>query len=270
MTAVREQNDDKDLGYETFIAAISVLSVLNLALALIPGIDPDAVRVVNVINLFLTILFILDFTYRIATARSRAQYFIRSWGWADLLACVPVLRFLRLFRIFRAYRLIRNNGWQVIDHLSYNRAESALYVLVFCVIIILEGGAFLVLSFESGSPEANITTASDALWWAYVTITTVGYGDRFPVTSAGRVVGVLVMTTGVGIFATFAGFIANKLLSPGEKAGTGTAKGDAVSFEERVVTGMDALRAQISRQEEKMREMGCQIEHLEHLLSAGR
>lgn len=75
----------------------------------------------------------------------------------------------------------------------------------------------MVLQAERAATSANIQTAGDAIWWAYVTITTVGYGDRFPVTLAGRLVGILVMTTGVAVFATFAGLISSKLLAPPEK-----------------------------------------------------
>jgi voltage-gated potassium channel len=80
--------------------------------------------------------------------------------------------------------------------------------------LVIESGAFLVLMAERSAPDANIQSASDAMWWVYVTITTVGYGDRYPVTNAGRLVGIMVMTMGVGLFGTLAGFIANKLLAP--------------------------------------------------------
>lgn len=266
---VSGEHDDKELGYEIFIAAVSVLSVFNTALVIIPGIDPDAVNVVNIINLCLTIVFLFDFGYRITTAESRSYYMIHNWGWADLLACLPGLRFLRLFRIFKAYRLLQKNGTRrIIDHLSYNRAESALYLLVFCVIIILEAGAFLVLSAESKAPDANITSASDALWWAYVTITTVGYGDRFPVTVTGRLVGILVMTTGVGIFGTFAGFIANKLLAPREKEDTEHPVDTTAVFERQILAGMRELQYSVSRQDKNMEEMNLRLEKFEKLLRA--
>ena len=211
-----------NLGYEIFIALLSVLSVFNMFLVFIPGMDPDAVDVVYTVNAFLTLLFLFDFGFRFSIAESRSFYFFHDYGWADLLACAPVLRFLRLFRIVKAYRLVRKHGARnLFDYLSRNRAESALYILIFAVVLIIQTGSFLVLLAESASPDANIRSSSDAMWWVYVTITTVGYGDRYPVTDMGRLIGMLVMTTGVGVFATFAGYIANKLLTPkddGEEA----------------------------------------------------
>jgi voltage-gated potassium channel len=210
-----QESTQLNLGYEIFIALISILSVFNMVLAIIPGIDPDAVHVVYTINLFLTLLFIFDFGLRLCTASSRSFYFFRDYGWADFFAIIPIFRILRLFRIFKAYRLVHRHGSKnLIGYLSVHRAEAALFILVFAVIIIIESGSFMVLVAESGSPDANIVTSGDAMWWTYVTITTVGYGDRYPVTEAGRLIGILVMTTGVGIFATFAGYISNKLLTP--------------------------------------------------------
>ena len=72
----------------------------------------------------------------------------------------------------------------------------------------------LILQFESRSPDANITTGGDALWWAVVTITTVGYGDYYPVTSLGRLVAVFVMFSGIGIIGALASILAALLVSP--------------------------------------------------------
>ncbi len=207
-----------DLGYEIFIALISILSVINMALTVIPGVDPDAVVVVSWINGFMTLIFLFDFGLRLFVAPSRSFYFFHDYGWADLLAITPAFRILRLFRIVKAYRLVRKHGIsKLLYYVSVNRAESALFILIFAVIIIIQLGSFFVLVAEGSAPNANIKTATDAMWWTYVTITTVGYGDHYPVTDAGRLVGMIVMTTGVGIFATFAGYIANKLLAPSGK-----------------------------------------------------
>lgn len=267
MVSEDEKNNEKGFGYEIFIALVSVLSIFNLAIVLIPGVNPEAVQVVEIINLFLTIIFILDFVYRITTTKSKSYYLVHDYGWADLLACSPTLRFLRLFRIFKAYRLLKKHGAkEITDYLSYYRAEAALYILVFSVIIILEAGSFLVLSAESMAPNANITTAGDALWWAYVTITTVGYGDKYPVTSAGRLVGILVMTTGVGIFATFAGFISNKLLTPPDKGEEEKIEEDISEFEKQIISRMDELKLSLSQQERKNDEISGKLEKLERIL----
>jgi voltage-gated potassium channel len=213
--AILDTQEMKDPGYEIFIILVSVLSVINLVISWIPGIDLDAVHVLEVINFFLTVIFLADFVYRLLTAESKAHYFFRNWGWADLLASIPALRILRLFRVFKAFRLLNKYGARnILRQLKKHRAESVLFIVVFCVLLVIECGAFLVLTVERTAPDANIISASDAMWWVYVTITTVGYGDHYPVTNAGRLVGIMVMTMGVGLFGTLAGYIANKLLAP--------------------------------------------------------
>ena len=214
-SATLDMQEMKDPGYEIFIILVSILSVVNLVVSWIPGLDQDAVRVLEVINFFLTVIFLSDFIFRIMTAESKAHYFFHNWGWADLLASIPALRILRLFRIFKAYRLLNKYGARnILRQLKKHRAESVLFIVVFCVMLVIESGAFLVLMAERSAPDANIHSASEAMWWVYVTITTVGYGDHYPVTNAGRMVGIMVMTMGVGLFGTLAGYIANKLLTP--------------------------------------------------------
>ncbi len=113
------------------------------------------------------------------------------------------------------YRLLREMGprtvWRTLIH---DRAGSALLVLLLMGILVLQFGSLLMLFLEQYAPGANITTASDALWYTIVTISTVGYGDRFPVTDAGRLWGSVIIIVGVGIFGTFTGYLANLFLSP--------------------------------------------------------
>ena len=80
--------------------------------------------------------------------------------------------------------------------------------------LVLECGSLLVLRAEAGAEGANILTASDAIWYSLVTMSTVGYGDRYPVTDIGRVFGALTIIVGVGVFGTLTGFLANAFLAP--------------------------------------------------------
>ena len=134
----------------------------------------------------------------------------------------------RLFRVVRVVRLLREVGpRRFFDAVLRDRASSALLVVIFLALLLLEFGAALMLAIEIRAPDGNITDASDALWYTYVTVTTVGYGDRYPVTNAGRVVGVLIMTVGVGLFGTLTGFLANAFVNPPAKETTDTDTGDA-------------------------------------------
>ena len=213
----QEKQDPKELkniGYEIFIGALSILSIVNMVLAFLFR-DAFMQTVVGVMNAVFMPIFFADFCYRFFTAQSKSDYFFRKFGWADLLSSLPFpnTKILRVFRLWRVIRLMRNFGLRNLAHaLVADRAGNALFMVVFLVFCVWEFGALGVLKAESYSPNANITNASDALWWDFVTITTVGYGDRYPTTNAGRIVGIFVMIAGVGLFGTLSGFLANTFL----------------------------------------------------------
>jgi voltage-gated potassium channel len=230
-------------------------------LAILPFVSSNTKGVIIIIDNFLTGFFLFDFIYRFFTVKSKSHYFFKNWGWADLLASMPfpLLRIFRIFRIVRVIKLSKNYGLRnVFDQLSNNRAAFAVYLVILMVILVLEIGASLVLNFEFKSPDANIKTAGDALWYCYVTITTVGYGDFFPVTEGGRLVGMAVMATGISIFSVFTAFIANSFLSPRKK-----------KIEEVVLKTEDPKTklAEVKRLlEEQEKDLMAQIEEIEKML----
>ncbi|MFO7633960.1 MAG: ion transporter [Caldilinea sp.] len=213
----QEQSGElKSIGYELFIAALSILSITNILLLIFFN-DKSLEYVIYIMNAIMTPIFLGDFLYRFFTAESKSRYFWRNFGWADLLSSLPIpnAKILRLFRLWRVFRLFKQFGARnLVDQFVSRRAENALLTVIFLVLCVLQFGALAVLHAELDSPDASITSASDALWWVFVTITTVGYGDRYPVTNAGRAVAVLVMIAGVGLFGTLSGFLANQFLAP--------------------------------------------------------
>lgn len=209
-----DRGDMKGTTYELFVLAISLLSIVNLVLVVVLPFQSQPWWLVSYVDAFLTIIFVADFTYRLTTTRSKWGYLRHRGGVFDLLGCLPGLRIFRLFRILRASRIIRRlGGRKVLRELRGELAEGTLYLVVFLGFFVLEFVGLLELHFEQDAPGANITTGGDALWWGYVTATTVGYGDKYPVTPGGRLVGALMLTVGVALFATFSGFLANAFLS---------------------------------------------------------
>jgi voltage-gated potassium channel len=207
------------MGYEIFVGILSLLSIVNLVLMY--AVDEASLdTVLRAMNALLSAVFLADFTYRFFTAESKGQYFFRGFGWADLLASLPVeqVKVLRVFRLVRVFRLLREFGLKnVIRSLVKDRAGSALFTLLLMGVLVLEFGSLAMLNIEQYAPGANITTASDAVWYVIVTISTVGYGDQFPVTNRGRFLGAVIIVIGVGIFGTFTGYLANLFLGPSKE-----------------------------------------------------
>ncbi len=206
----------KGTGYELFILMLSILSVVN-ALIVVLRTGP-ASDVALAIDTIMVPIFMIDFLYRLLTARSRSNYFLRRWGWADLLASLPLFRVFRVFRIIRVVRLTRAYGaQQMVRDLEFARASATFYLTMFLVILVVEVAGISIYFTEQGAPDANIKSAGDAIWWGLVTITTVGYGDRYPVTGGGRIVGVFLLFAGIALFSVLTGFIANAFLAPRPK-----------------------------------------------------
>lgn len=204
-------------GYELFIVGITLLAVLNLLLLIAP-VAPEVKDVVRIIDVPFSLILLADFGMRLWRAPSKRDYILREGGWLDLLGSLPppALKLLRLRRTIRSIHVFRQAGGRaVIRQVVRDRAGSVLLATVFLVIVVVEFAGSFMVAAEAGSPEANIHTASDALWWAYVTITTVGYGDRYPTTNPGRIVGVVLMTIGVGLFGVLTSFLAQAFLSAG-------------------------------------------------------
>ena len=249
MTKVRSEL--KGIGYEIFIGILSILSIVNLGLLFVVQ-EQSLATVLEVMNAIFSGIFVADFLYRIFTAPSAGAYFFRHFGWADLLASVPLAQFkvLRVFRLVRVYRLLRNVGIRTVGRaLSKDRAGSSLYILLLMGIFVLEFGSLSMLRIEQYAPGANIRTASDAIWYTIVTISTVGYGDQYPVTGAGRMLGSGIIVIGVGIFGTFTGYLANFFLAPRKKEPAPSVDAAATS------ATVEGLRLRLDESEAKLAEI---------------
>jgi voltage-gated potassium channel len=256
--------DLKGTVYELFILLLSILSIFNavaVALSRIVGDAGPASQVILAVDSIIAPIFLADFLYRLKTADSRRDYFLYRYGWADLLGVLPLLRILRVVRVVRVLRSYRHQqpGRFVAD-LSASRALATFLVTLFLVIVVTEVAGATIYYAESGAAGSNIASASDAIWWALVTITTVGYGDRFPVTDQGRAIGVFLLFAGIGLFSVLTGFIANVFLSPHRRLRRSRRGGDDVR------AAVDAARVLLIEQEERASAIRERLDELDRLL----
>ncbi|MGE5602408.1 MAG: potassium channel family protein, partial [Nitrososphaerales archaeon] len=174
----------------------------------------EVLQIVDVLN---ALIFLGDFFLRLFTCKSKVRYFFGEWGWIDLLGSMPFHPLLRLLRIMRSlglwYRLARNTSKAEREEARRRLAESTLFAVAALVLLVVTFGALAIALIEPPAAGSNIHTGSDAIWYVVVTIATVGYGDRYPVTNQGRIVGIVLIVMGVSAFSVLTSYIATRFLA---------------------------------------------------------
>lgn len=208
--------------YDIFILVLTIFSLFVTTLILLWPMRPTTEAVLLRVDLLICGIFLFDFMIIFWRAPNKIGYFFLGGGWLDLLGSVPVIhdfpwtaifRYARLSRAIRIVRHLRTRDRdEVIKEARRSRAQSALLATFLVAIVLITMASLVVLQVERGAPGANILTGRDSFWWAFVTMTTVGYGDHVPVTPIGQIVAMILMTFGVGIFAVLTGFLATRLL----------------------------------------------------------
>jgi voltage-gated potassium channel len=211
--------------YEMFILVLTLLSLAIMVMLVLPMSEATH-QLLTIYDNVICFVFLADFGLRLKRAPTKRQYFIRERGWLDLLGSIPsfglvpfggLLRLARLSRLARVMRLLGGQKKkEIMADVLAHRGQYAAFITIMAASVVLVVASIVVLIFESHSPAANITTGGDALWWAIVTMTTVGYGDFFPVTPGGRITGIFVMFMGVGIIGALASILASFLVAPSE------------------------------------------------------
>jgi voltage-gated potassium channel len=255
MSAERPIVREHGNAYNVFILLLTVFSLVVMVLLVLP-LDPQTHQLLFVYDNAVCVIFLIDFAYNISGSKPRREYFIHQRGWLDLLGSIPtfgffqlsaLFRLARLSRLARITRLLRGKARsELVRDMVENRGQYATFITILAAGTVLCVSSILVLQFEGRSPDANIVTGGDALWWGLVTITTVGYGDFYPVTGLGRMVGVLVMFSGVGIIGALASILASYLVPPPKGEETAPATAGAIADADAVAAELAGLRAEVA------------------------
>jgi Ion channel. len=202
------------------IVILSIYVLIELIIDSFFTLPPETSKLLYLIDDSICALFVYDFIYRFIKSPSKLKFM--KWGWIDLVSSIPTFQFLRygrlirlvrLFRVLRAFRSVKF----LTAHIFRTRISGTFSTVSLVSFLMLIFGSISILQVEK-LPECNIKTAGDAIWWAFVTITTVGYGDRYPITTEGRIIAAFLMITGVALFGTFTGFIAAWFMGDKTKA----------------------------------------------------
>jgi preprotein translocase subunit SecY len=198
-------------GSVLFFIILSLIQTVNSLLVFI--LDDQIQR--NVLTnsiILISVILIADFLVQLWRSTDRRSFFFDQRGWLLLLGSLPVpfIAISRLWWYFIFLRQFREADFRESEKkFVQRRAQSTLYVVVILCILIMEISSLFIVSVESNYPNANITSASDAMWWTLVTVSTVGYGDQYPVSPKGRIIGIFTILVGVALFSVLTGFISN-------------------------------------------------------------
>lgn len=235
---MRDSSSPEQVGPFQFVILVLSLALLaGLAAELLFAVPPEVVRLIRFVDTAVCFVFLVDFVQQFRRAPHKGRFM--KWGWIDLLASVPYVESLRWGRVFRVIRIVKLfrgvHSLRGLLHLLLASKARAGIASVFTIgFLIVSFSAVGVLLAEGGAP-GNIKTAEQALWWSLVTVTTVGYGDFFPVTIAGRVVAAATMIAGVGLFGALSGVVASVLL------------GSNTEQDDKILEELRALRAGVAQ-----------------------
>lgn len=193
---------------------LSFLALFVISGLLFAPIDSESKQVLIGLDFIICSVFLLQLTIDLFRAENKTSYL--KVHWIDFLASIPMiepLRFARIFQILRVILVLRSSK-RIFRELFSNRKETTLASIILLLVLLLTIGAGTILLLEHKQPGANITTGHDALWWAFVTISTVGYGDHYPVTNSGKLVASLVIICGVGVFGMISGLVTSLITEP--------------------------------------------------------
>ena len=220
--------------WSAFVLMVTFLLIINSLAVLLPLPD-DAKIVLRTVNLAISVVLWADFIYLLRKSPVKRTFMVGQHGWMVLLGSIPMLRFLRIIWF---HLTLKKSDYTLRDFLAgivvKQDAGGTLLSVLFVAIVLFEVAVVAILSFEETAPGSNITSISDAFWWASTTVTTGGFGDKYPVSQGGRLIAVLLMILGLALFSVITGSLAEwfrgRQLQPAlERGGEAPATATAVA-----------------------------------------
>lgn len=208
-------------GFDLVIQALIILSLISFTLETLPNLPPGWAKFLNVFEAVTVIIFTIEYLLRVFVARPRWKYIFSFYGLVDLMAILPFyialgvdmrgLRALRMLRLFRIFKLARyNEAMRRYDEaLRLVREELVLFLSATMIVLFIV--STVIYYFEKDAQPDKFGSVAHSMWWAIVTLTTVGYGDTFPITLGGRVFTFFVLLLGIGVITIPAGLFASAL-----------------------------------------------------------
>lgn len=228
------------------LAAAALVFLVAYSVQVIADPAPPMAAALETLVAVIWVAFLVDYLMMLLLATQRSRWFLKNLHELAILA-LPVLRPLRLLRLVTLLKILHRTAGHALRGRIVTFVLGAAVLLTYC-------GALAVLDAEKGEAGANIQSFWDALWWALTTITTVGYGDHYPVTATGRVVAGALMLSGIAVVGVVTASVASWLV---EQVTAGT--NAAMEAQE------EPLRADVRTLTEQVERLTAQIEAMRSL-----
>ena len=217
------EHSDIPLGraFDLLLQTLIVLSLISFSIETLPKLSESAQWWLRGFEVFSVIVFSIEYLLRIYVATPRSRYIFSFFGIVDLVAIVPFylgtgvdmrsIRAFRLLRLFRIFKLTRYSAAVRRFHLALRIAKEEVVLFLCATLILLYLAAVGIYYFESDAQPEQFGSVFHSLWWAVATLTTVGYGDVYPITVGGRMFTFLILLIGLGVVSVPAGLVASAL-----------------------------------------------------------
>jgi voltage-gated potassium channel len=218
--------------FDVLLLCVIVLSVVLVMLESVPSIALKYLPTLHILEWVITAIFTLEYVVRISIVRKPLRYIFSFYGIIDFLSVIPtylsllvmgshslvVIRMLRLVRIFRIFKLTRYTaaGRSLGRAMWASREKISVFIFLVIILVVIIGTVMYLVEGESN----GFTSIPRSIYWAIVTLTTVGYGDISPGTSLGQFLASIVMLLGYAIIAVPTGIVTSELMKPTSKQNT--------------------------------------------------
>lgn len=207
--------------FDWVIQSLIIVSLISFSAETLPNLGAETSRILRYIQVITITIFTVEYLLRILVAEKKLNYIFSPFGLIDLAAILPfyistavdlrAIRAFRLLRLFRILKLARYSEAIQRFHLALLLARAELVLFFSVAIIALFLSAVGIYYFESQAQPESFGSIFHSLWWSVATLTTVGYGDVYPITVGGKIFTFFVLMVGLSLIATPAGIIASAL-----------------------------------------------------------
>jgi len=217
------ENNDTARGkvFDIVIQFLIILSLISFSIETLPDLDQKIRLILKYFEIATVLLFTLEYLLRLIVSDRKLQFIFSFYGVIDLLAILPFyitrsvdlrsIRILRLFRLIRTLKLLRFNEAVQRFRKAFEIVKEELILFLFATALLLFVTAVGIYYFENPAQPEHFKSVFHSMWWAIITLTTVGYGDFYPVTTGGKIFTSLILIIGLGIIAVPTGLIASAL-----------------------------------------------------------